>query len=94
MTYTVPENISEIRRQAWMTRRANYGPSGHAASYSRGSGPNHPKMLALIIRLHAEGELSEGQVAKATDLHRIEIRRLADDYVNSAHAPAPVVERT
>lgn len=85
MAYTVPANISEIRKTAWATRRATYGERGHAGSYSRGAGPSHPKMLALIIRLHVEGALSEGQVAKATDLHRIEIRKLADDYVNTAH---------
>lgn len=34
------------------------------------------KMLLLIIRLHREGLISEGQVAEATGLSRIEIRRI------------------
>lgn len=85
MVYTVPANISDIRKQAWATRRAMYGRRGHNGSYSRGVGPSHQKMLDLIIRLHVEGALSEGQVARATDLHRIEIRKMADDYVNAAY---------
>jgi hypothetical protein len=38
-------------------------------------------MLDALIRLHAEGVLSEGQVAKATGLDRVEIRRRADEWV-------------
>lgn len=37
------------------------------------------KMLALIIRLHVEEVLSEGQVQAATGLDRQEIRRLYDE---------------
>ncbi|MDB6035978.1 MAG: hypothetical protein JWM16_6316 [Verrucomicrobiales bacterium] len=37
------------------------------------------KMLALIIRLHVEEVLSEGQVQAATGLDRPEIRRLYDE---------------
>jgi hypothetical protein len=33
---------------------------------------------AMLIKLHVEGVLSEGQVAKATGLHRIAIRKMAD----------------
>jgi hypothetical protein len=36
--------------------------------------------LGLITRLLAEGTLSEGQVASATGLHRVEIRRREDAY--------------
>lgn len=43
-------------------------------------------MLALIIRLHVEEALSEGQVAAATKLDRPEIRRLADDVRAQAEA--------
>lgn len=32
----------------------------------------------MLVRLHAEGVLSEGQVARATGLHRTDIRRRAD----------------
>lgn len=80
MAYTLPANVSEIRKRAWATRRERYGQYGHAGSYSRGSGPSNSKMLALLVRLHVEGAVSEGQMAEATDLHRIEIRRLADEY--------------
>lgn len=38
-------------------------------------------MLACIVRLHAEGTLSEGQACKATGLPRIELRRLADAHL-------------
>lgn len=78
MTYTLPANISEIRKQAWATRRARYGERGHSGSYSRFSASRRDAMLDLIIRLHAEDVLTEGQVAKATGLHRIEIRRLRE----------------
>lgn len=34
--------------------------------------------LRLVIQLHNEGALSEGQVSSATGLDRTEVRRLAD----------------
>jgi hypothetical protein len=34
--------------------------------------------LRLVIQMHVEGTLSEGQVVAATGLDRIEVRRLAD----------------
>ena len=68
------------RHRAWQTRRAKYGERGHAGSYSRASRSCHcERMAALLIRLHREGVLSEGQVARATGLHRVEIRRRADE---------------
>lgn len=73
--------MREARRKAWETRRAKYGPSGHGSSYSRGSAApalNVSGMWTLIIRLHVEGVLSEGQVARSTGAHRVEIRRAAD----------------
>lgn len=36
-------------------------------------------VVDLLIKLHIEEAVSEGQVAKATGLHRIEIRRLVDE---------------
>ena len=74
MSYTVPENIAEVRAKAWETRRSKYGQRGHAGSYMRG--PYAKKMLDLIITLHAEEVLSEGQVAQATGLDRPIIRKL------------------
>ena len=68
-------DISAIRRTAWETRRAKYGPKGHAGRYGRAR-PN--RLLDLVIRLHVEGVLSEGQVAAAAGIDRVSVRRLAD----------------
>jgi acyl CoA:acetate/3-ketoacid CoA transferase alpha subunit len=38
-------------------------------------------MTEILIDLHASGVLSEGQVAKATGLDRVQIRALADGEV-------------
>lgn len=78
--YKKPDNFSEVRRAAWKTRRAKYGPTGHDGSYSRpvtrcGACQS---MMDLIIKLHADGTLSEGQAAKATGLDRVELRRRVD----------------
>jgi hypothetical protein len=70
----------EARQKAWETRRAKYGPSGHSGAYRRFTAcPSCRGAVALIIRLHNEGALSEGQVARALGLHRIEVRRLAQN---------------
>lgn len=66
------------RAAAWETRRAKYGPRGHNGSYSR---PYHPlglRAIRLVLRLHEEGTLSEGQCCKALDLDRVEFRALVD----------------
>lgn len=84
-------NLSEVRRQAWATRRTKYGQHGHKGSYSRCHCAANERMQALLIRLLAEGALSEGQVAKATGLHRTEIRRLED--VFNLAKPSPHVTR-
>lgn len=76
----VDTDLSAVRRKAWETRRARYGASGHAGAYTRGPNGSDPAgMLSLIIRLLAEGALSEGQVARATGLDRITIRKLGDE---------------
>lgn len=66
------EKLSAARKQAWATRRANYGPQGHRGYTPRQSNGG---ALLLVLQLHAEGVLSEGQVAQATGLDRVEIRR-------------------
>lgn len=71
-------DLSKVRRAAWETRRQTYGPQGHSGAYSRGPTQAGAGALDLVIRLHAEGVLSEGQVAAATGLDRLEIRRRAD----------------
>lgn len=76
--------MSDARERAWETRRKKYGPRGHNSSYTRSGCANCQRMQDLLIRLHVTGDLSEGQVAKATGLHRIEIRRLADEATDRA----------
>lgn len=77
----------DARAKAWATRRAKYGARGHGGSYSRGptrgTGPRPScdacqRTQYLLISLHVDGVLSEGQVAKATGLDRVAIRELAD----------------
>lgn len=75
-------DISAARKQAWETRRKKYGQNGHSRGAYGHSGDHVASMQALLIRLHVEGTLSEGQVSKATGLHRITVRKMADDYTN------------
>lgn len=76
MAYTTPENIADVRRQAWATRRAKYGPAGHAASYARGPmGDRAMRFLAIMV---ADMTLSEGQVCQATGIDRVALRRLVE----------------
>jgi len=76
------ERVSEIRKRAWATRREKYGHLGHNGSYSRNPGPCPAcdRMRALLVRMHVEGTLSEGQVSKATGMDRIDVRKAADEY--------------
>jgi len=72
-------DLTEVRKRAWETRRARYGSRGHSGAYLTGRRcPRCASMEAMLIQLHAEGVLSEGQVSKATDLGRVEIRREVD----------------
>lgn len=68
----------EVRAKAWKTRREKYGPRGHSCAYLRAKCGACHTMRDLIIRLHNEGVLSEGQAARATGLSRVDIRILAD----------------
>lgn len=79
----VTEKMIEAKARAWETRRKKYGNTGHARGAYGHGGDHVVSMQALLIRLHEEGVLSEGQVAKATGLHRITVRKMADDYRNS-----------
>lgn len=79
-----PVDLAAVRKRAWETRREKYGPRGHRGTYSRSvERASIHGMLALIIRLHNEGTLTEGQVARATGLDRISIRDLADAAIRS-----------
>jgi hypothetical protein len=66
------KNLSEVRKKAWESRRAKYGQGGHRGYRKR---LNVEGMIALIIKLHKEEVLTEGQAARATGMHRIEIRK-------------------
>lgn len=70
------DDLSSVRLRAWETRRAKYGKRGHSGSYRRG--PTNDGALMLVIDLMNEGVLSEGQVAQATGLDRVQIRTMAD----------------
>lgn len=76
MSYTVPENIADVRKAAWATRRAKYGPAGHASSYARG--PLGTRAMRFLASMVADGTLSEGQVCQATGVDRVALRRLVD----------------
>jgi len=70
-------DLSAVRRTAWATRREKYGPSGHSGSYARRCNDCR-RMADVIVRLHNEGVLSEGQAARALGVGRVELRVLAD----------------
>lgn len=76
MSYTVPENIADVRKAAWATRRAKYGPAGHASSYARG--PLGTRAMRFLASMVADGTLSEGQVCQETGIDRVALRRLVD----------------
>lgn len=76
MTQTV-----DGRKQAWVTRRAKYGPQGHNSGYGRGGRARTSLgvlALKLVVRLQADGTLSEGQCCKALDLDRVDWRAVCD----------------
>lgn len=79
--YEVNMDASDPRARAWSTRRERYGQQGHShvAYSSRGPGKTIGMLaLKLVIRLHREGTLSEGQCCKALDLDRVHFRTLVD----------------
>lgn len=74
-------DLADVRRRAWKTRRAKYGAKGHNAGYG-GYRRCHgcQTMMDLILRLHNEGTLSEGQACKATGLGRVDLRTRAQSH--------------
>lgn len=75
-------DLSAARKTAWETRRALYGPSGHTGAYAfprrmPGQGVGH-RALRLVILLHREAVLSEGQCCQYLGLDRVEFRKLCD----------------
>lgn len=74
----------DARKRGWATRRKKYGPKGHAGAYLRdrtscGQCARLARMEQIIVRLYEDGVLTEGQAAKATGLHRVELRKKADE---------------
>ena len=80
---STPKTLSAARAKAWETRRAKYGKNGMSGPYACGNKCGAcESMRAMIVRLHVEEVLSEGQAAKAMKCGRIELRKKADDYNN------------
>lgn len=81
--------MGDNRFRAWETRRKKYGPKGHSeAAY--GNGIDYVfSMQRLLCKIYVEGGVSEGQVCKATGLHRIEIRQIADDMILNGEVKDP-----
>jgi hypothetical protein len=78
-------DLAEVRKRAWATRREKYGKRGHCGIYTthgRCGGCN--RMAALIVRLHNEGVLTEGQAAKAIGIGRVALRIRADAAAQSS----------
>jgi len=75
--------LSEVRARAWKTRREKYGPAGHAGSYRRAESHLGQRALELVVRLHREALLSEGQCCRALRLDRISFRMLCDRTPNT-----------
>lgn len=76
-------NLSEVRKRAWETRRRLYGPRGHRDAYACRGGAVDREIgtlaLRLVVRLHREGTLSEGQCCRALRLHRVAFRQMCDE---------------
>lgn len=71
------------RARAWATRRAKYGEHGHAGGYRRPADPIGRRALALVVSLHLQEALSEGQCCAALNLDRVSFREIVDDYLSA-----------
>jgi len=83
-----PREPDPRRVQAWKTRRARYGTAGHARPYRTSPTPADDlgsRALAFVLRLHAQGDLSEGQCSKALGIDRVTFRALVDDRAPRSH---------
>mgnify|MGYP005809553565 CR=1 FL=1 len=79
--------MTEARAKAWNTRREKYGERGHSGAYQRPPSAIGRRALDLVLRLHDEATLSEGQCCAHLDLSRVEFRRMHDDW-RQRHTPA------
>ena len=73
-------DLADARRRAWKTRREKYGPHGHNGYALAGRCGACRRMRDLIVKLHVEGVLSEGQAARAIGEGRVALRIAADEY--------------
>lgn len=77
--------ISEARQRSWVTRRAKYGKSGHASTYTRSTVDlswavqDRVRLARLAAVLHADGVLSEGQLSRILDVDRVQVRSIVDE---------------
>lgn len=46
-----------------------------------------PNITAEVVRMHVAEELTEGQAARVLSIHRIELRRLADEFMDATASP-------
>lgn len=70
---------SAARQRSWETRRAKYGPAGHAGYYSRPATRPDTRLGRLVALLIDDEILTEGQVARIIECDRIAVRRIADE---------------
>lgn len=78
------DNVQSFKNGAYTGERCR---TCHAR-YQKARGQAGRGALRLVVQLHVEGTLSEGQVATTTGLSRIEIRELADEIRLSRSAAA------
>ena len=79
------------RARAWETRRQRYGPKGNHGTYHRGTIDTDAvlqrrRLARLIALVHAHDLLTEGQIARVIDSHRVEVRELCDLGLDDLHA--------
>ena len=75
--------MNDSRSKAWEARRKKYGPRGNSGSYWRGTHASDAvrqrRMLArLVAYVHGADLLTEGQIARVLDTHRLDVRELED----------------
>lgn len=74
-------DLSDARRKAWATRRAKYGPRGNCGVYRHGGVSFlENRAIRLIVKLHLDETLSEGQCAKALGIDRVAWREMVERY--------------
>lgn len=83
MMVHAPSLRESPRARAWATRRAKYGEHGHSGAYRKPTDPVGRRALALVISLHIQETLSEGQCCAALNIDRVSFRALCDEYLSA-----------